>query len=69
MTDRERINFFPSEEDAELIAEQIAFHGGDNPDALRRGLRAAHREIDLLKHAHQAALKAATPKAKPARRK
>lgn len=47
MAERERINFFPTEEDSKLIAQSIAFHGGDGPDALRRGLRAGNREIEL----------------------
>lgn len=59
MAEKERINFLASEEDSKLIAESIAFHGGEGPDALRRGLRAGQREIDVLKSIQSEARKAA----------
>lgn len=67
MAEREKINFRPTEEDWALIEEQMAFHGDDEPGAIRRGLRAGHRELEILKAAHRNAASSVarnTPKTK-----
>lgn len=59
MAEREKATFYPNDDDAALIDESISFHGGAAPDAIRRGLRAGHREIEVLKEIHTEAKKAA----------
>jgi len=64
MADNAPVLFRPDEEDQKLIAESISFHGGKAPDAIRRGLRAGHRELSLLKGVHSEARKTANAKGK-----
>lgn len=64
MVEPKKISYAPIEEEELLIAESISFHGGGRTDALSRGLRAGHREIEVLKSHYSEGKKPAAAKGK-----
>lgn len=59
MSERKSILFRPTEEDWKKLDRAIAFHGDNEQGALRRGLSAGDREIDILEEVRRFGTKAA----------